>query len=159
MWVYSCMTHACKSCRGARRRSVRRDLPPVRVSPFRCFTVDTHICFRDGAVTLKLHSGCCLSVDDLSNPLKGVSMAQALQAAQLQRVMTGDKQYPKPPDFHPSYGTAGFRSVADRLPSTVYRYFPLIHRPILLVLCHSCGTRRGCSFSSCFRDVKPHPDC
>ena len=50
-------------------------------------------------------------------------MAQVLQAAQLQRIMTGDKQYPKPSDFHPSYGTAGFRSVADRLPSTVYRYF------------------------------------
>ncbi|KAL3138406.1 hypothetical protein ABBQ32_006202 [Trebouxia sp. C0010 RCD-2024] len=48
-------------------------------------------------------------------------MAQALQAAQLQSVLAGDRQYPKPSDFHPSYGTAGFRAVADRLPSTVYR--------------------------------------
>ena len=60
-------------------------------------------------------------INDLPHPHRGVSMAQALQAAQLQRVMKGDTQYPKPLDFHPSYGTAGFRSVADRLPSTVYR--------------------------------------
>ena len=86
-------------------------------------------------------------------------MAQALQAAQLQRVMTGEKRYPKPSDFHPSYGTAGFRSVADRLPSTVYRYFALPQRPILLVLCDGSAAARGCCYLSSCRGDKPHADC
>ena len=56
------------------------------------------------------------------DPLHQISMTQALQPAQLQHMLNGDRLYPKPADFYPSYGTAGFRSVAERLPSTVYRY-------------------------------------
>ena len=31
-------------------------------------------------------------------------------------------RYPKPPDFTPTYGTAGFRAAAALLPSTVFRW-------------------------------------
>lgn len=34
--------------------------------------------------------------------------------------------YPKPADFKPSYGTAGFRAQASLLPSTVFRCGMLI---------------------------------
>ncbi len=30
-------------------------------------------------------------------------------------------RFPKPPDFVPTYGTAGFRATAALLPSTVFR--------------------------------------
>lgn len=67
-------------------------------------------------------------------------MAQALQAAQLQSVLAGDRQYPKPSDFHPSYGTAGFRAVADRLPSTVYRYLSRLQLPALFTVLSNAKT-------------------
>lgn len=31
-------------------------------------------------------------------------------------------RYPKPLDFTPTYGTAGFRATASLLPSTVFRW-------------------------------------
>ena len=83
-------------------------------------------CIRGGTAQRRRTAGLLAVIHACrSDPLYSVDMAQALQAAQLQRVMIGDKQYPKPSDLHPSYGTAGFRSVADRLPSTVYRYLNL----------------------------------
>lgn len=36
-------------------------------------------------------------------------------------LMAACAAYPKPADFHPSYGTAGFRAEASLLPSTVFR--------------------------------------
>ncbi|KAK9807569.1 hypothetical protein WJX72_002994 [[Myrmecia] bisecta] len=39
----------------------------------------------------------------------------------LSQLQAASKQYPKSPDFTPSYGTAGFRAAAALLPSTVFR--------------------------------------
>lgn len=39
----------------------------------------------------------------------------------LERLRLGDAQHPKPIHFAPAYGTAGFRALAERLPSTMYR--------------------------------------
>ncbi|KAA6429916.1 MAG: phosphoacetylglucosamine mutase-like [Trebouxia sp. A1-2] len=48
-------------------------------------------------------------------------MAHNLTSTQLHKLRLAHTQYPKAPEFNPSYGTAGFRSLAERLPSTVYR--------------------------------------
>lgn len=42
-------------------------------------------------------------------------------AVDLAAVQAADAAYPKPADFQPSYGTAGFRAQASLLPSTVFR--------------------------------------
>jgi phosphoacetylglucosamine mutase len=39
----------------------------------------------------------------------------------LERVQKASAAYPKPPGYKPSYGTAGFRTEASKLPSTVFR--------------------------------------
>lgn len=45
-------------------------------------------------------------------------MSPLLDAAALRAACSA---YPKPADFRPSYGTAGFRAEASLLPSTVFR--------------------------------------
>lgn len=45
-------------------------------------------------------------------------MSPVLDAAALRAACSA---YPKPADFRPSYGTAGFRAEASLLPSTVFR--------------------------------------
>ena len=42
----------------------------------------------------------------------------------LASILHTSAQFPKPPDFQPSYGTAGFRSEAALLASTVFRWQP-----------------------------------
>jgi hypothetical protein len=37
-------------------------------------------------------------------------------------ILEASRAFPKPRDFSPSYGTAGFRSLASLLPSTVFRW-------------------------------------
>lgn len=48
-------------------------------------------------------------------------MTHDLTSTQLHKLRLAHTQYPKAPEFYPSYGTAGFRSLAERLPSTMYR--------------------------------------
>lgn len=48
-------------------------------------------------------------------------MGRALPA-HLDALRHGEALYPKPIPFTPTYGTAGFRALAERLPSTVYRF-------------------------------------
>ena len=42
-------------------------------------------------------------------------------AISMEGLFQSSKTYPKPATFKPDYGTAGFRAVADLLPSTVFR--------------------------------------
>lgn len=68
-------------------------------------------------------------------------MAHNLTSTQLHKLRLAHTQYPKAPEFHPSYGTAGFRSLAERLPSTVYRYDrsrPSLHATMRTALKQSC---------------------
>lgn len=39
-----------------------------------------------------------------------------------QSITGASSKFPKPLDFHPSYGTAGFRAEAAVLPSTFFRF-------------------------------------
>lgn len=36
-------------------------------------------------------------------------------------ILEVSQQFPKPNDFHPSYGTGGFRDKGDKLSSTLFR--------------------------------------
>ena len=40
----------------------------------------------------------------------------------MEALIKASGSYPKPKDFKPSYGTAGFRAVASLLPSTIFRW-------------------------------------
>lgn len=51
--------------------------------------------------------------------------------------------YPKPANFQPSYGTAGFRAEASLLPSTVFRC------GLLIGLRAKCTGQVGSSFNAC----------
>ena len=71
----------------------------------------------------------------------GDTCTQPVMQAIVQSVRDAAQQYPKPAEFTPSYGTAGFRAKAELLTSTVFRWI-------------ACSAIGGCTVSMLLRHAQ-----